>query len=239
MEKERTYFSPVQNRKARVAIVGTLAGLGLIAGAAQKIANVVSPGRLKEHPVTSQVEEFDSAKREEEMAHAYDLEDARNIGAVISCERLEDKVEGISEAGLDLVKKFEGFSAMPYKCPAGKETIGYGHVIRESEEFDGISNDGAKKLLREDMRFAEEAVRKYVDVELDQSQFDALASFSYNVGIGAFRKSTLLKKLNSGDYSGAAEEFSRWNKSKGKVLPGLVKRRAAERGCFLINYFSK
>lgn len=234
MEK-RKYEGPIQNRKARVAIIGALAGFGLLAGAGEKFTNSTHPRELKEYPVVSQVEEFDSAKHEEEMAHADDLEDARAT-AVVSPGRLEEKVTGISQVGLNLVKKFEGFEPKPYPCPAGVLTIGYGHVIRKGEKFGEISEGEARALLRKDMKPFEEAVRKYVDVELDQGQFDALASFAYNEGANAFRKSTLLKKLNRGDYSGASAEFPRWNKATvngEKIsLKGLTSRRAEERKLF-------
>ena len=88
-------------------------------------------------------------------------------------------------------------------------------------------------VLKKDLEKFEKAVNKYVNVEITQSMFDALVSFSFNVGATAFRKSTLLQKLNKGDYDGAADEFLRWNKGGGKVLAGLTKRRKAERQLFL------
>jgi len=234
--RKREYDNHIQSRRARVASIGALVGLALFAGAGEKIASTVSPGELKGYPVVSQVEEFDFAKHEAEMAHAYDLEDSRNDGAVVSCGRLEDTLDGISQAGLDLVKKFEGFEPKPYLCPAGVLTIGYGHVIKKGEKFGEISEREASAQLKRDMKPFEEAVRKYVDVELDQEQFDALASFVYNEGANAFRESTLLKKLNRGDYSGASAEFPRWNKIivDGEKVPsrGLTSRRAAEKELF-------
>lgn len=143
----------------------------------------------------------------------------------------EDKLK-ISKNGLDLVKHFEGCYLTAYKCPANKWTIGYGHT----GQVDGqnissgliITQEKADELLKYDMAIFEKAVTESVTVNITQSQFDALVSFSFNCGAGALKKSTLLKKLNSGDYVGAANEFHRWNKANGKVLKGLVKRRAAE-----------
>jgi len=138
-----------------------------------------------------------------------------------------------SPKGIALIKAFEAFSADPYLCPAGKLTVGWGHVIRGADTFNPpISQERGEVLLRADLAAAE----IYLDAlhpELTQNQFDALASFIFNVGLGAFEKSTLRRCLKAGDIAGAANQFTRWNKSNGKVLPGLVKRREAERLLFL------
>ena len=142
----------------------------------------------------------------------------------------------ISRQGLDLICRFEGFSPIIYMCPAGYPTIGYGHLITEAnkEQFlDGVDEDEALDLLRKDVAVAERAVLRLISVPLTQGQFDALVSFTYNLGAQSLSTSTLLRKLNAGDYAGAADEFLRWNKAGGKVLTGLTRRREAERDLFL------
>lgn len=142
----------------------------------------------------------------------------------------------ISSRGLDLIAQFEGFVDHIYKDAAGHPTIGYGHLLKEGEERrfrGGITRSEGKSLLREDANVAERAVNSYVRVPLNQNQFDALVSFTFNVGSGNFRNSTLLKKLNNGDYKGASNEFLRWVRAGGRVLAGLQRRRNAERKMFL------
>ncbi len=96
-----------------------------------------------------------------------------------------------------------------------------------------ITEAQAEQMLTEDLVRFERIVERLVRVRVNQGQFDALVSFTYNVGEGNFTNSTLLRKLNAGDTAGAAEQFARWVHASGKVLPGLVKRRAAERAMFL------
>lgn len=132
----------------------------------------------------------------------------------------------------DIVKEFEGLRLEAYKCPAGVWTIGYGHT-RGVIPGDVITEAEAEALLAEDLEDSEDAVRAFVNVELNQNQFDALVSFVYNLGSGNFNSSTLLRKLNNGDYLGAANEFNRWNKAGGVVLSGLVRRRNAEANLFI------
>jgi len=118
----------------------------------------------------------------------------------------------------------------------GVWTIGYGHTGPASHKGNVISEDQAEDLLREDMSESEYFVGRYIEVELNQDQFDALVSFTFNVGGGALAKSTLRRKLNDGDYDGAANEFIRWNKGtvngKKVVLPGLTRRRRSEQFLF-------
>lgn len=145
----------------------------------------------------------------------------------------------ISDNGLNLIKKFEGFSSHPYLCPAKVPTIGYGNTFYQDGtkvtlNDKDISESEASKLLefianKNFGRFIDIAVK----VPLTQNQFDALVSFAYNLGNGNLENSTLLRKLNDGDYDGAANEFEKWNKAGGKVLSGLVKRRLAEKELFL------
>jgi len=136
-----------------------------------------------------------------------------------------------STDGIKLIKQFEGCVLTAYRCPSGIWTIGYGHTTGVKQGMT-ITQAQADAYLKNDLSKYEGYVSKYVKVSLNQNQFDALVSFTYNCGGGALQSSTLLKKLNSGDYAGAANEFPRWNKSNGRVLSGLVKRRAAEQKLF-------
>lgn len=140
----------------------------------------------------------------------------------------------ISEQGIALIRRCEGFSAEPYYCPAGKRTIGYGHVIREGEKFPekGITEEEATDILLRDIEVIEQAIERLVNVPVSQFQFDALVAFVFNVGIYAFEKSTLLRLLNASDYKGAANEFGRWVYAGGRRLEGLVNRRAREAALF-------
>lgn len=139
----------------------------------------------------------------------------------------------VSDKGLDLIKTFESFSALPYRCPAGKLTIGYGHVIKDGESFTKITQDEALEILRKDCAIAESCINKSVTVPINQNQFDALVSFVFNVGCGAFKTSTLLLLLNSEKYNEAANEFNKWVYANRIKLNGLVNRRAEERALFL------
>ena len=138
----------------------------------------------------------------------------------------------ISPAGIALSQAHEGLRLTAYRDAGGVWTIGYGSTggVRRGMT---ITRDQAVLRLYHDLDTAESAVNSRVTVPLSQPQFDALVSLVFNIGGGAFRKSTLLQKLNAGDYAGAANEFNRWVKAKGRVLPGLVTRRAAERALFL------
>jgi len=134
--------------------------------------------------------------------------------------------------GINIIKEFEGLRLQAYKCPADRWTIGYGHTAGVSAN-DVITEAQAISLLCQDVAESERAVNHYVHVPLTQNQFDALVSFVFNLGVGNFRTSTLLKKLNAGDNDGAAQEFGRWIHAGGKALPGLVRRREVERALFL------
>ena len=137
----------------------------------------------------------------------------------------------ISPAGIALIQAHEGLRLTAYRDPVGIWTIGYGSTggVRRGMT---ITRDQAVLRLYHDVDDAEATVNNRVTVPLSQSQFDALVSLVFNIGGGAFRKSTLLQKLNAGDYAGASNEFMRWIKAKGRVLGGLVTRRAAERALF-------
>jgi lysozyme len=133
----------------------------------------------------------------------------------------------LSKAGIELIKRFEGLRTNAYRCPAGVWTIGYGHT-RTAKPGMMISHQQAEELLKKDLSFFEDAVTRLVKVPLTQGQYDALVSFAYNCGVEALRVSSLLRYLNKGEYNLAALQFSRWTRANGKVLPGLVSRRADE-----------
>ena len=141
----------------------------------------------------------------------------------------------VGKQGLDLIRHFEGFQPQIYTCPGGKPTIGYGHVVREDESFNQpIGIQKGYDLLKKDLIIVENALHELVKVPLATYQFDALASFIYNVGVGAFGKSTLLKRLNEGeDPYDASAEFLKWVFAGKKRLRGLMRRREAERGLFI------
>ena len=138
----------------------------------------------------------------------------------------------ISQQGLDLIKHFEGLRLQPYYCSGGVLTIGYGHT-KSVRKGMSITEHEAEQLLKQDLAWAEDAVSQHVQVPIKQNQFDALVSFVFNLGEGAFQRSTLLRKLNAADYKGAANEFKKWVHAGGKRLTGLVRRREAERELFL------
>lgn len=141
----------------------------------------------------------------------------------------------ISEAGLKLIQQYEGYSAKAYPDPAtGAEpwTIGYGHT-RGVQPGDETTHEQALQYLHDDVQDALGAVDRGVVVPLEQNQIDALASFIYNVGAGNFFRSTLIRKLNEGDFLAAADEFLKWDHAGGKVMAGLTRRRKAEREMFL------
>lgn len=141
-----------------------------------------------------------------------------------------------SDKGIALIKQFEGCKLTAYQDSAGVWTIGYGWT----QPVDGkpiragmtIKQETAERLLKTGLVGYESDVFRLVKVGLTQGQFDALVSFTYNLGARSLSTSTLLRKLNAGDYAGAADEFLRWNKAGGKVLNGLTRRREAERALF-------
>ena len=137
-----------------------------------------------------------------------------------------------SQDGVNFVKQFEGFRATPYKDVAGLLTIGFGHLIKPGEVFGAVSSVEAVGLLVRDLEEAENIVNTWVSVDLTQNQFDALVSFTYNLGGGRLKASTLLRKLNLGDYAGAASEFPKWDMAAGLHVPGLTRRRNAEQRLF-------
>ena len=139
----------------------------------------------------------------------------------------------ISQKGIDLIKNFEGCRLTAYRCPANILTIGYGHTGSDVSTGQKITQEQAEKLLKSDLLVHCNNVSRLVKVPLTQNQFDALVSFEFNVGYGAFASSTLLKLLNQKKYKEAAAQFDRWIYANRKVLAGLVKRRTAEKKLFL------
>ena len=141
-----------------------------------------------------------------------------------------------SDAAIQLIRQFEGFRAAPYLCPSGVPTIGYGHTAGVTMAAKPITEEQATVLLAADLQRYEKAVEAAVTLPLMQHEFDALVSFVFNIGVSAFRTSTLLRHLNAGDRAAAAGQFGVWNKGRrgGQlvVLPGLVARRLAERKLF-------
>ncbi len=140
----------------------------------------------------------------------------------------------IGQKGIDLIKHFEGCELNAYKCPAGVWTIGYGHIKGVSEGM-SITQEQAEQMLLDELKEYENYINELVTVSLSQNQFDALVSWVYNLGPANLQSSTLLKVLNSGDYSGVPAQIERWNKAGGKVLEGLIRRREAESALFCEN----
>lgn len=142
-----------------------------------------------------------------------------------------------SENGINLIKKFEGCRLTAYQDSVGVWTIGYGWT----QPVDGkpvgkgmtITQQKADDLLKQGVIQYEAGVHGLVTVQLNQNQYDALVDFAYNLGVNALKGSTLLRKINTGDYAGAANEFTKWNKAGGKELVGLTRRREAEKSLFL------
>lgn len=143
-----------------------------------------------------------------------------------------------SDKGLDLIKSFEGFSSAPYLCPANVATIGYGSTryadgTKVTLQDKTITEAEAVALLAKTLEGYETNVLDCVDVHLEQNEFDALVSLSYNIGRDAFKNSTLVKLLNKQDYIGAGMQILKWDKVKGKPMAGLTRRRMAEREMFI------
>ena len=141
----------------------------------------------------------------------------------------------LSQRGIDLIKQFEGYSSKAYPDPAtggAPWTIGYG-TTRGVKPGMVITAEQAEKMLRDDVAKFESGVSPLVTAPTTQGQFDAMVSLAYNIGLGNFGKSTLLKKHNARCYTCAADQFRVWNRANGKVMNGLTKRRAAEREVYM------
>ncbi len=138
---------------------------------------------------------------------------------------------------INMIKQFEGYSATPYLCPAGVATVGFGSTRYENGMYvrltdKPITEDRAIAIMKETLKSYEAAVTRYVTVKLNQNQFDALVDFAYNLGNKALLNSTLLKRINEGNFLAANNEFRKWVYANGIKLQGLVRRREAERILF-------
>lgn len=138
-----------------------------------------------------------------------------------------------SQRGIELIKKFEGLRTKAYRDIIGVLTIGFGHTGLDVYENEIISEEEAEQLLRDDLVRFELGISKLVKVSLNQNQFDALVSFTFNVGLGNFNKSHLLIHLNNSQYETAANEFLKWDRAGGIERPDLKSRREQERQLFL------
>jgi len=158
----------------------------------------------------------------------------RKSGNCLITRQLGIEVRQINEAGLELIRRFEGLRTERYIDVAGFEAIGYGHRIQEGECIPStITEAEAEAFLLWDTALAALIVSKFTTVTLTDNQFSALACFAFSVGPLQFEMSTLLKKLNSGYYRAAALEFTRYDRAGGRFLSELTKRRIAERELFL------
>lgn len=143
----------------------------------------------------------------------------------------------INQEGLNLIKEFEGFRSVAYLCPANVWTIGYGNTFysdgRKVQKGDRISEGEAEKLLKIIVENFAEQIGQLIKVPVTGNQFSALVSLAYNIGVGAFARSSLLKFLNQKQYSQCANQFMLWSKAGGETLEGLRRRRSRERALFL------
>lgn len=139
------------------------------------------------------------------------------------------KVCHVDESGLSFLRNVEGFYPFVYKDGAGVDTIGFGHALRPGEKIAvPLTAPDAEKLLESDLSAKEKAINRMVAIELRIGQFNALASFTYNLGEGSLQRSTLLKKVNAGQHKAVPPEFLKWVFAGGRKLEGLVVRRQAE-----------
>lgn len=139
-----------------------------------------------------------------------------------------------SQEGIELIKHHEGFVPHIYMDAAGFPTIGYGHLIKQGEDFsNGISRKQGEDLLRHDLRIAERAVLRLIDAPLTQPQFDALVSFTFNLGSGALQRSTLRRVINRGEHYDVPQQMRRWVFAGGRKLRGLIRRRDDEAALYM------
>jgi lysozyme len=164
-------------------------------------------------------------------------EQVDKINAFIESFKPVDSTMKLNQAGIDLIAGFEGYRSTAYLDSAGIWTIGFGATFYPNgvkvKKGDTCTVEQAKQYKAHDLKRFEKCVNDVVKVKINQNQYNALVSLTYNIGESAFKNSTLARKLNSGDYQGAADQFLAWNKAGGKVVQGLVNRRTAERKLFL------
>lgn len=139
----------------------------------------------------------------------------------------------VNDAGVELIKEFEGCRLKAYLCPAGVPTIGYGATGPDIRLGMTWTQEQADDRLAEDIHQFAAAVDEALQVDCSDNEFAAMVSLAFNIGAGAFERSTLLRMVNTGDFAGAAHQFVRWSKAGGRTLPGLLRRREAERDLFL------
>lgn len=188
----------------------------------------------------SQLRQMSGGKLTQEQVDAGD-KIIKILGADVFAKLIGLKVKSgnmdISEAGYKLIKDFEGFSATSYKDTGGVWTIGYGTIKYPSgnavKAGEKCTKEQADMWLKNDCKWVDACLDSSVKVPLKQNQFDALASFIYNIGENGFKKSTMLAKLNAGDYIGAAGQFDRWVYDNGEFIQGLANRREKEKALFL------
>lgn len=142
-------------------------------------------------------------------------------------------MRNINNAGIKLIKSFEGLELKAYRDAVNILTIGYGHTGSDVHEGQVITEQEAEELMKKDLERFEKGVSELIKVTISDNEFAALVSFSYNLGLGNLKQSTLLNCLNKLNRQDAAQEFLRWNKAGGKVLAGLTRRREAERQLFI------
>lgn len=157
----------------------------------------------------------------------------QNSSNAQSVDSQEKKPKRTNKKGIDLIKSFEGLELKAYKDVVGVLTIGYGHTGSGFDANSTITEAEAEEILKKDLQLFENGVNSAVTVNLNDNQFSALVSFSYNLGLGNLGKSTLLKLVNEGKFQEASEEFGKWTRAGGNILPGLVRRREAEKNLFL------
>lgn len=153
---------------------------------------------------------------------------------------MQENKDSYLKPALELIKKYEGFSAKPYLCPAGVWTIGYGNTkylngVRVQKQDKPITAEEAELLLEATVvkEFLPKALELSPVLKLHPNKLAAVLSFCYNLGAGAYANSTLRKKINAKDYEAASKEFSKWVMASGKKLNGLIKRRAEEAELFM------
>ncbi len=137
-------------------------------------------------------------------------------------------VRSVSDDLIDFIKNFEGYSSTPYKCAANFITVGWGHEVKKGENFTEISEDQATSLLHNDLLVAEQSVCRLITVSLEDYQYDALVSWTFNLGGARLQASTLRAVINRGEYNEAPAQIRRWVYAGGKKLKGLVRRRDQE-----------
>lgn len=235
--RSRTSFWSPARDLAHIAVIAALGMLGI--GLISHIAGCVDNSYRQ-----SRSERIDGAERDynpKERLPARTINGGKAIRSIgVEYEKAEPvrekrvvpieektKKRNVSVAGIDLIKQFEGYRGEAYRCQAGVWTVGYGHT-KGVGRWTRINPEQAEQYLGEDLKNAEGAVTSYVRVPLNQCQYDALVSLTYNIGSGKFRDSTTLKNLNSGNYACAREAIRLWNKAGGKVSKGLMGRREAE-----------